>query len=1315
MNERDLFIAALQRDEPAERVAYLDRACGDDASLRRRIDRLLRLYAEGSSLPDGQATAAGGTVDSQPGGSQRAPAPIREATLASASTPPHVETVGTRIGPYKLLQQLGEGGMGIVWVAEQTEPVKRRVALKVIKPGMDSARVLHRFEAERQALALMDHSNIAKVLDAGTTPEGRPYFVMELVKGVPITRYCDELHLSLRERLELFIPVCQAIQHAHQKGIIHRDIKPSNVLVAVQDGKPMPKVIDFGVAKALHQQLTDASVYTEIGQVVGTLEYMSPEQAELSALDVDTRADVYALGVVLYELLTGTTPFDPKRLRAAAYSEVVRLIREVEPPKPSTRLTQSKESLASLSVQRRTDPVGLMKEVRGELDWIVMRCLEKDRTRRYQTANNLARDVEHYLKDEPVEACPPSASYRLRKFARRYRAALVAVGVFVALLVLSALVSTWQAVRATVAERSAVAAFDAEAAERRLAEQQTKIATTQTAIATQRAADLAWEDYINRVNRAYREVLDDNVALAEDLLFGCAPERRAWEWHYVMRLGHLDRHTRESSFASVNRVVYSPDGSSIAFGSGKPTTLPVVGSTDHAQVEVWDVTQGRSRSLPALDGTIHSLAISPDGKRIAIGSGFMDPRIENRITLWDVAGDTMVWEKRDSVFPAVMSIAFSPDGTTLAAGYGAYSWFSAGRIRLFDVRSGRERDSFPGPRGGVNDLSFHPKGAILAIAGSGVVELRAVADGHKLRDLPGHALWVYKVAFSPDGNWLASGGWDRTIRLREVATGHERLTIFGHNGFIYGLAFSPDSRALASTSEDRSVKVWEVPSGRELVVFHGHTDFVNDVAVHPDGQQLVTGSQDGTLKVWDRRTSRSVVIDHQLPWVQRLAYRRDGNRVVSVAGTKLLGHFTTKIWDPTTGAFDPQLARFDGTSPEDLPRDYNPGVSYGQDTATSPNGSLVAQVVRPDFVRESRSRRYAGSTVEVRDAQTGQVVHTLLGHTADVTCTLFSPDGQRLATASFDRTIKLWDLVTGREVCTLRGHTAGVVSLAFSPDGRRLISGGIEGTARVWDATPLPDDALQTLEARFQQKRSMLRELTTARGDSQSAESLAQAGQWEWAAIAFGKAVERQPENPELRYWLALCHLAFGDLASYRKVCGAMVERFGMEDAPGIASRVAYTCVAGPDAVKDRPRLLQICKKAIPAFQGNERIVGAALVREGRYAEALEQFDASHRTFPPRAWDWLFRAMANHGLSRPTEARDSLERADQWISQADGKTVFQGEGTPPKWVHWSERIEVQTLHREVESLVQGRQRSASSSGTSAPTKTAPVGPGAKQE
>ncbi len=340
---------------------------------------------------------------------------------------PLLESVGSMIGGYKLLQKLGEGGMGVVYMAEQSLPVYRRAALKIIKPGMDSHEVIARFEAERQALAMMDHPNIARVVDAGTTPGGRPYFVMELVKGIPITRYCDERHLAPKERLELFIPVCHAVQHAHQKGIIHRDIKPSNILVAHHDDRPVPKIIDFGVAKAISQRLTEKTMFTQFGQIVGTIDYMSPEQAKFNQLDVDTRTDIYSLGVLLYELLTGETPFDKKRLHTVAFDEMVRIIQHEEPPRPSARLTGS-VSLPGIAANRHTDPRRLSLLVRGDLDWIVMKALEKDRTRRYETANALALDVHRHLNSEPVSAGPPSATYRIRKFVRRNQRAIAIAG-----------------------------------------------------------------------------------------------------------------------------------------------------------------------------------------------------------------------------------------------------------------------------------------------------------------------------------------------------------------------------------------------------------------------------------------------------------------------------------------------------------------------------------------------------------------------------------------------------------------------------------------------------------------------------------------------------------------------------------------------------------------------------------------------------------------------------------------------------------------------------------------------------------------------
>jgi serine/threonine protein kinase len=426
-----IFLEAVEHHEERQWSDYVHKAAGGDPVLVERVAALLRGHCQSNPMLDGDR-------------------------LATATCPPPGPMPGTTIGPYTLRELIGEGGMGLVYVAEQQKPVRRKVALKLIKPGMDSKQVVARFEAERQALAMMDHPNIAKVHDGGVTPEGRPYFVMELVKGLPITDYCDKSRLGTRQRLELFLDVCHAVQHAHQKGIIHRDLKPSNILVEVHDVRPVVKIIDFGISKAIGQQLTEKTLYTGMAHMVGTPMYMSPEQAGLSSLDVDTRSDVYSLGVLLYELLTGTTPFESETLKRAGYDEMRRIIREEEPPKPSTRLsTMGQGALSTVCERRGIDPRKIGEDVRGEPDWIVMKALEKDRDRRFESASALAADVQRYLNDEAVLACPPAAGYRLRKFVRRNRKTLVTAGVVAMALVAATAVSTWQAFRAKEAERHA--------------------------------------------------------------------------------------------------------------------------------------------------------------------------------------------------------------------------------------------------------------------------------------------------------------------------------------------------------------------------------------------------------------------------------------------------------------------------------------------------------------------------------------------------------------------------------------------------------------------------------------------------------------------------------------------------------------------------------------------------------------------------------------------------------------------------------------------------------------------------------------------
>ncbi len=548
MSEETLFQEALSRP-PEERSAFREKACEGQPELRAAVEALLHAHEKSSNILDKPPAQ---TVDS-------GAAPIRpDATLEHTPDPHNASSVITRTadhrsdakpnvliaGRYTLQEKIGEGGMGEVWVAKQSEPVKRKVALKLIKTGMDSRAVLQRFEQERQALAMMDHPNIAKVLDAGLTPNGQPFFVMELVNGLPLNKFCDELKLTPKDRLELFVPICQAVQHAHQKGIVHRDLKPANILITMIDAKPVPKVIDFGVAKATAGKLTDESLSTQFGAIVGTLEYMSPEQAGFTGEDIDTRADIYSLGVILYELLTGLRPIDAARLKKAALTEMIRIIREEEPSKPSTRLSTD-ASLPSLAAMRQTDPRKLMMMLRGELDWVVMKCLEKHRERRYETANALARDIQRYLADETVEARPPSAGYRFQKFVTRHKGQVIAASLVLLVLLCGIAGTTFGLFRAQAAQKAeakqrALAVLERDkaiSAERQTTIQRDKAITAEKQTAVERDKAIASEIKA-REEAAKSKAIND--FLTQDLLTQAEPANNAVE-DKVTLLEVLDR------------------------------------------------------------------------------------------------------------------------------------------------------------------------------------------------------------------------------------------------------------------------------------------------------------------------------------------------------------------------------------------------------------------------------------------------------------------------------------------------------------------------------------------------------------------------------------------------------------------------------------------------------------------------------------------------------------------------------------------------------------------------------------------------------
>jgi eukaryotic-like serine/threonine-protein kinase len=1013
----EIFGAAIELTTPEQRKFYLERVCGEDGALRQEVEELIRAHENSGGFLTG-------VYEHQEDSSRK------EADVAT-SLPSRTERPGDQIGPYKLLEQIGEGGCGVVYMAEQHEPVRRRVALKVIRLGMESRSVIARFEAERQALSMMSHPNIARVFDGGTTEYGRPYFVMELVRGRSITRYCDEHRLTLRERLKLFVEVCRAVQHAHLKGVIHRDLKPANILVMEMDGGATPKVIDFGVAKAIEQRLTEKTLFTRFGQIVGTPAYMSPEQAGLGGLDIDTRSDVYALGAILYELLAGRPPFDSHKLLEAGYEAILREVRDAEPPPPSTMIsTLALEEASAIAQQRRSEPQKLTRLVRGELDWIVMKAMEKDRARRYDTANEFAKDIERFLAGQLVLANPPSIAYRVTKWVRRNRTVATAAALVAVVLMAATVVSGHLAFLALEQLDKARKAQAAEAEQREWAE---RVAEE----SRRRLVQLVVADGVRALENGdwFGAFLWFTEALRID-----KPGSPAEEMHRS-RIGALLQYSpRLTQFwmhdeKGINHATFSPDGR-WALTAGEDRTA-----------RLWDVATGRAGAVWRHPDNVSSAAFSADGRRVIT---VCDDRA---VRVWDTSDDRMICSPLQHDH-GVSHALISPDG------------------QLVITASQHEADL---PTFDLNKQKFE-------------LCVWDAETGRPLQTPLRKRGWITHVALSPDGQWLAVrlGRWGSMVVLWNLRqpdvllfsgadqTAMERVPIRPHvqeGGFAVlpdtplisrvnriipasaaCFAFSPDNRRIVIGYKDGSFRIWPLDGGSPLILQRqevrgarreeGH----RFVMITPDGKRVLAINSEGIVFVWDARTGESL---------RRL--KRKAGELIECGPDGRLALLSTQIWD---------IELDEAVSPEPL----HPGLRHA---VFHPDGvhlltvgldgaarlwNLAVGLPLPFRFEHNRAMVTASSADAAEFPKRMGFLSHVLSTFTDVHTGAFSPDGRLVVTAADNGSARVWRTQSGEPVTPYVALNGPMSMALFDREGERFFTAAGEwgqalASARVWDAT----------------------------------------------------------------------------------------------------------------------------------------------------------------------------------------------------------------------------------------------------------------------